>query len=124
MATSRGPTWACGYARPTNRMQYTAASFAEMLVGLMSWVLRPVRHGTVGNRVFTQPVVVETHVPALITDRVAFSWWRKFKDFVAPARRTQQGHIQHYMLYFLLALVVLMCSLIPVAEVFKMIMRR
>ncbi len=124
MATSRGPTWACGYARPTNRMQYTTASFAEMLVGLMSWVLRPVRHGTVGNRVFTQPVVVETHVPALITDRVAFSWWRKFKDFVAPARRTQQGHIQHYMLYFLLALVVLMCSLIPVAEVFKMIMRR
>ncbi|MGC8624243.1 MAG: proton-conducting transporter membrane subunit [Phycisphaerae bacterium] len=124
VAAPRVPTWACGYVRPTNRMQYTAASFAEMLVGLMGWVLRPVRHGAPGSALFVREVEVESHVPALITDRVAFSWWHKFKDFVAPARRTQQGQIQHYMLYFLLALFVLMCSLIPVAEVFRMIMRR
>ena len=36
-----GPTWGCGYVAPTPRMQYTSSSFAEMLVGLFSWVLRP-----------------------------------------------------------------------------------
>ena len=30
-------TWDCGYARPTPRMQYTASSFAETLVGLFAW---------------------------------------------------------------------------------------
>ena len=34
-------TWDCGYARPTSRMQYTASSFAQMIVGMFGWVLRP-----------------------------------------------------------------------------------
>ena len=38
---SRAPTWGCGYAAPTPRMQYTSSSFAQMLVGLFGWVLRP-----------------------------------------------------------------------------------
>ena len=34
-------TWDCGYARPTREMQYTASSFAQMLVAIFGWVLRP-----------------------------------------------------------------------------------
>ena len=37
----RVPTWDCGYAMPAPRMQYSASSFAERLVGLFSFVLRP-----------------------------------------------------------------------------------
>ena len=36
-----GPSWDCGYARPTARMQYTASSFADTLVALFGWALRP-----------------------------------------------------------------------------------
>src|SRR5262249_46305600 len=39
-----GPTWGCGYAAPTPRMQYTSSSFAELLVGLFGWALRPKEH--------------------------------------------------------------------------------
>jgi hydrogenase-4 component B len=39
-----GPTWACGYVAPTARMQYTASSFAQMMVDLFAWVLRPRVH--------------------------------------------------------------------------------
>ncbi len=34
-------TWGCGFAAPTPRMQYTASSFAEMLVQRFSWALMP-----------------------------------------------------------------------------------
>jgi hypothetical protein len=34
-------TWGCGFARPTARMQYTASSFAEMLVLRFRWAFFP-----------------------------------------------------------------------------------
>src|SRR5207248_1840506 len=34
-------TWDCGYATPTARMQYTSSSFAQMLVGIFAFALRP-----------------------------------------------------------------------------------
>ena len=37
----RGPTWDCGYALPTPRMQYTASSFARTIIQLFGSVLRP-----------------------------------------------------------------------------------
>ncbi len=37
-------TWGCGYVAPTPRMQYTSSSFAQMLVGLFGWALRPRVH--------------------------------------------------------------------------------
>ena len=39
-----GATWGCGYVAPTPRMQYTSSSFAQMLVGMFGWVLRPRTH--------------------------------------------------------------------------------
>jgi hydrogenase-4 component B len=37
-------TWGCGYTGPTPRMQYTASSFAQFLVTLFGWALRPTVH--------------------------------------------------------------------------------
>src|SRR5438067_1498749 len=42
--SGRALTWDCGYARPTARMQYTASSFAQIVVRLFRSVLRPVVH--------------------------------------------------------------------------------
>lgn len=39
---AQGPTWGCGYLAPTERMQYTGSSFAEMMAEhLLPRVLRP-----------------------------------------------------------------------------------
>ena len=40
-SSAQDATWGCGYCAPTSPMQYTSSSFAEMLVGLFGWVLRP-----------------------------------------------------------------------------------
>ena len=44
-----GITWSCGYAAPTARMQYTASSFAQMLVGLFGWALQSASPWAGGN---------------------------------------------------------------------------
>ncbi len=120
----RRATWACGYVRPTSRMQYTAVSFAQMLVTLLALVLRPLRHGAVGGAVFPPPTEVESHVPDFITDHIAFRCWRKFKEWMVPVRMTHKGNIQQYLLYFLLILIALMCSLVPLWSLVNWVMGR
>ena len=120
----RVPTWACGYARPSSRMQYTAASFAQLLVGLLRWVLRPVTHGKEPWQLFAPSVQRHTDVPDFITDRVGFKAWNQFKRWLMPVRRVQQGSVQEYLLYMLLALFLLLASLIPIESIFMHVMGR
>ena len=46
------PTWGCGYAAPSPRMQYTASSFAQPLVDLFRPVLRTEATGTLPSGAF------------------------------------------------------------------------
>lgn len=109
----RGPvgatvTWDCGYAAPAPRMQYTSSSLAEMLVGLLGWVLRPreLRPRLTGPfpatgrlRTNVRDVVLQEAVrPAVSAAAWGFGWFRVF----------QQGSIQAYLLYVFLTLVVLL----------------
>jgi hydrogenase-4 component B len=101
-------TWGCGYVAPTPRMQYTSSSFAQMLVGLFGWVLRPRTHGPKVTGLFPQKTGFHSEVPdAVLDDAVLpafrfggrlFSWFRVF----------QQGSIQAYLLYIFLGLLVLL----------------
>ncbi len=105
----RGPTWGCGYAAPTPRMQYTASSFAQMLVGLFAWALRPKVHrpermaivsatGPLSTATCPTPCWTRWCVPAFRRGGRLFSWFRVF----------QQGSIQTYLLYIFLALIALL----------------
>ncbi len=118
------PTWACGYNCPSSRMQYTAASIAQLLVGLSSWVLRPVTHGKQPQQLFAEAVRWNTHVPDFVTDRAGFKAWNQFKQWLMPARRVQQGSVQQYLLYMLLALFLLLASLIPIQAILTHVMGR
>ena len=94
-----GPTWGCGFAAPTPRMQYTSSSFVEMLVGLFGWVLRPRTHLPKVRALFPQrtdfhseirdPVLDEAVLPTFRFVASRFAWFRVF----------QQGKIQVYLLY-------------------------
>lgn len=106
-------TWDCGYARPTERMQYTASSFARSLVSTFIWVLRPRERSPRVVGVFPGPTDTETHVDDAVLERLLIPGTRGAIRWAEWFRRFQQGLTQHYILYIVVALTALMCTLIP-----------
>ncbi len=111
------PTWGCGYSATGSRMQYTGTSFAGILVGLWSWVLRPLAHGKTPIGLFPKPIEYETEIPPFITDRATHTLWHYIKLGTRPIRWLQQGSVQQYLFYMLAAVVVLL-ALIPFGNLF------
>jgi hydrogenase-4 component B len=100
-------------------MQYTSSSFANTLVALFRWLLRPQIHQTPPKDLFPGPSCFESHVPEIVLDGGLNPLWRRLKAQLASARWVQQGRVQRYLLYILLALFALLLSLVPVAELAK-----
>ena len=103
-----GPTWDCGYAASSQRMQYTASSFAQPLTETFALLLR-------SNKLLVAPA-------GLFPLRRL--WLRKPRIYSSNAytgpgspdftrgllslRPFQQGRVQLYILYIALTLVVLL----------------
>ncbi len=103
--TPRRPTWGCGYAFPATRMQYTASSFAEMLVGLLRWGLRPDRHGGRVEAPLAKPANFASHTPDTVLDRGVLPACRVSILVCTWVRaRVQNGSTGCYLLYVMLAL--------------------
>lgn len=114
----RAGTWDCGYAQPSSRMQYTASSFAQMIVGMFGWALRPRCHAPEVKGLFPQPTEMHSHVDDAVLNRTllptADALARRFHWF----HRFQQGLTQYYVLYILIAVIVLLASLLPLGDFF------
>lgn len=106
-------TWDCGYAEPTSRMQYTATSFAQMIVGMFGWVLRPHVQEPRVEGLFPQPSRAHSHVDEVVLDRMLVPLGRRVERWFAWFHQFQQGLTQHYVLYILVAVLLLLGSLIP-----------
>jgi hydrogenase-4 component B len=102
------PTWDCGYAAPSSRMQYTSSSFAELLVGMLSVVLRPERRDVRLERPFPRPASFATEVPEIVLDRAVRPALRLAARAALWFGWVQQGRVQVYLLYVLGTLVVLL----------------
>jgi hydrogenase-4 component B len=102
------PTWACGYVAPTPRMQYTASSFAQMIVGLFSWALRPKSRRPGPMSLFPQKTEFHSDVPDVVLDEAVLPAFRSGARFLSWFRVLQGGTIQAYLLYIFLALIALM----------------
>jgi hydrogenase-4 component B len=104
----KATTWGCGYVAPSTRMQYTSSSFAQMLVGLFDWALRPRTYVPKDLPLFPQQssfqsavadtVLEDAVIPVFRLGTRLFSWFRVF----------QQGSIQTYLLYIFAGLIVLL----------------
>ncbi|MEK7704699.1 MAG: hypothetical protein AAB426_07035, partial [Myxococcota bacterium] len=101
-------TWDCGYARPTSRMQTTSTSLSELAIGLLWRVLLPVRSLPRLVGVLPGPSVFDESVPDPVLDRGALPLFRLIGRIVPWLRLTQQGNLQAYILYILVAIVALM----------------
>ncbi len=108
---ARAETWGCGYTAPTPRMQYTASSFAQMLVSLFSWALRPTVHRPHLESLFPADATYESHVPEVVLERVVSPFFDFFARVFQWCRLVQQGNVQIYLLYILSALVLLLLLL-------------
>ncbi len=105
---STGPTWGCGYAAPTARMQYTSSSFAQMLVALFTWALRPKGTRPHALGLFPQTSRFHSEVPDAVLDEGILPTLRGGAWLFGWARRFQQGSIQVYLLYIVLTLLLLL----------------
>lgn len=100
----RAPTWDCGYAAPTARMQYTAGSFAGIITEWFAWILRPERHVHPPTGVLPRQASFEEHTPETVLERVIEPVARLVMGVSGLARQLQQGRVQTYILYLILGL--------------------
>jgi hydrogenase-4 component B len=103
-----GATWACGYIAPSPRMQYTSSSFAQMLVGLFGWALRPRTCRSKDLPLFPQQSTFHSEVPDTVLDEVMLPAFRFGGWLFSWSRVFQQGSIQTYLLYIFIALIALL----------------
>jgi len=102
-------TWGCGYARAQPRMQYTATSFAEMLVKLFAWALRPLTRRPDTTALFPSPEAFSMEVHDPVLTRLALPVFRHIGRQMTKLRLIQQGRTEFYLLYILFMILFLLC---------------
>ena len=106
---TRTTTWDCGYASGSPRIQYTASSFAQMLVGMFRWAILPDEHRPSLAGLFPSAGErFESHAPDPVLDRLLLPGLTRGRSFLGLARVIQAGRIQAYLLYIVVTLVVLL----------------
>ena len=103
-----GPTWDCGYARPTPRMQYSGSSLSDSLVRLASFMLLPRRFLTALRGLFPRPSAFKSVVPDTVLDRAVTPLFRAAGRNLPKLRVLQQGQTHVYLFYILLVMIVLL----------------
>lgn len=106
-------TWGCGYLAPTSRMQYSASSFADMLVGLFAGILHPERHAPHISGPFPAVTRFGSHVPETVLERIYLPLLAYIYQKFLPVRKLQHGHLHLYILYTFITLVVLLSVSLP-----------
>jgi len=86
-------------------MQYTSSSFAEMLVGMFRWALRPQVHSPHPGGIFPGPTRFDSHVPDTVLDGILLPGGRAASRAFRWLRFLQAGSMHVYLLYVMAALV-------------------
>jgi len=101
-----GPTWGCGYVKPTERMQYTGRSFAELLAEhLLPRFLRPHTKRRAPRSLFPAKSDFWSECPDPVSEKVYEPFFRRWADRFSRLRILQQGEIHLYLLYIVLMVV-------------------
>ena len=103
----RGPTWDCGYAAPTARMQYSSGSFAGLAAGWFGWILRPVRSLRRPRGHFPGHSLRLERVPETVLERVLVPAGARVMQVSTAVRRLQHGRLSAYILYVVAGLAAL-----------------
>jgi len=97
----RPPTWDCGYARPTARMQYTGNSFSDGWAAILPGFTSKMRRI---RTIFPRSVAFHTEVQDAIGETFVEPRMDRVVERLYRFRQLQHGHLSLYILYILLAL--------------------
>ena len=100
----RAPTWDCGYAAPSARMQYSSGSFGALAAGWFTWVLRPLRTLRRPRGHFPLHAIRLERVPETMLERVIQPLATRVMQVSTAVRRLQHGRLSAYILYVLAGL--------------------
>jgi formate hydrogenlyase subunit 3/multisubunit Na+/H+ antiporter MnhD subunit len=107
-APSLGPTWDCGYAAPTPRMQYSGSSFAQPLTELFTFLLRTEHRVTAPVGPFPTDASLATEAPDICAERLYRPLFADIGRGLRSVRWLQQGRVHVYVLYIALTLLILL----------------
>lgn len=100
----RAPTWNCGYAAPTARMQYTAGSFSALAGEWFRWAMRPVLIWRRPRGLLPRAALRLETTPDTVLEYGVTPAARWLLRGVGVVRRGQHGGVQAYIFYVLLGL--------------------
>ena len=101
-------TWDCGYTAGTSRMQYSASSFAQPITDLFAFFLRTKKRVKMSAGYFPAEAHLETETPDVGNERLYRPLFIFVKALLSKFGVLQQGRIQVYVLYLVVALLVLL----------------
>jgi hydrogenase-4 component B len=105
-ARAEESTWVCGYIQPTERMQYTGRSFAELFAEhLLPRFLRPHTSRHAPRGLFPAKSDFHATSPDPVSAKVYEPFFRRWAERFARLRILQQGQINAYLLYIVLVVV-------------------
>ncbi len=96
-------TWSCGFPDPSSRTQYSASSFAASLLSTFGRASGVVEHRTANT--------YHSHPLDIVLDRLALPAWDYVHRAALSLRPIQQGRLYVYLLYVMVALLVLLAYL-------------
>jgi hydrogenase-4 component B len=102
------PTWDCGYAATSPRLQYTGSSFAEIVTARFAWALRPHGRRPFVAGVFPRPTGFHIHADDTVLVHLVRPRVERLRRFAIRLRAYQAGQIQDYVLYIVVALALLL----------------
>lgn len=101
-------TWGCGYANPSPRMQYTAASFAQPLTEIFEALLQTHQSFTGSDELFPQRAEFHTRTDDPYQSHLFRPIFHGISRGMASLRPLQQGKVQFYVLYIAITLLALL----------------
>lgn len=102
------PTWDCGFAAPTARMQYTSSSFAQWAAGFFRFATGATSREPRITGPFPAPSRLEVVARDPVLDGLVRPAAGLAGRLAGRARALQQGRVQLYVLYIAAALIVLL----------------
>jgi len=107
-AVLRAPTWGCGYAAPTARMQYTAGSFARPLLEPFALIAGARLEARGPDGPFPTSARYARHFGDMAGERVFAPAYRRVLHLFSRVRGLQHGRMQLYLAYILITLIALL----------------
>jgi hydrogenase-4 component B len=106
-----GPSWDCGLPGLAPRMQYTATGYSKPLRRIFSFLYQPTRRVELedeGHEILRTAERFESKISHIVDDRIYKPAAKLVSSLSQKAKQIQTGHIQLYLAYIFITLILLL----------------